>query len=335
MRAVTTVLLLSAGLAPQPLQRFEFSEPHMGTSARVILYAPDEGQARGAAAAAFARIAELDARLSDYRETSELMDVCRHAGGAPVRVSEDVFTVLSAARSFAIGTDGAFDVTIGPVTHLWRRARAIGELPDAGRLAEAARLVGYRKMHLAAAGRTVALEREGMLLDLGGIAKGYAAGEALKEIEARGLHRALVALGGDIVVSEPPPATRGWTIAVASFGANGGTSDRPLVLSKAAVSTSGDAEQHLDVDGTRYSHIVDPATGGARATSRAVTVVAPQPMIADALATSVKLLDRSRGLALVERTPGAAALVVEDTAAGRREYETQRWRNPEMVNGRW
>ncbi len=306
--------------------RFEFTEPHMGTTARVVLYARDANTARDAATAAFSRIAELDARLSDYRDTSELMALCRRAGGPPVAVSHDLFTVLSAARRFAVSTAGAFDVTIGPVTHLWRRARATGELPDAARLAEARRLVGYRKMRLTGPGRTVSLQDAGMILDLGGIAKGYTAGEALKAIERRGVHQALVALGGDIAAADPPPSTAGWEIGVAPFGPDGAASYPALVLRRAAVSTSGDAEQHLDVDGARYSHIVDPATGNARTGRRAVTVVATDPMTADALATSVKLLGPDRGLALVEETPGAAALLVEDAAAGRREYRTTRWK---------
>jgi thiamine biosynthesis lipoprotein len=330
MRAATArwvvVVLLSPVLASSSAGRFEFSEPHMGTTARVVLYARDENTARDAAAAAFSRIAQLDARLSDYRDASELMALCRRAGGPPVGVSRDLFTVLSAAQAFAARTGGAFDVTIGPVTHLWRRARAAGELPDPARLAEAERLVGYRKMRLSALRHSVALQDPGMLLDLGGIAKGYAAGEALGTLRVRGVRQALVALGGDIAAGDAPPAKAGWEVGVAPFGPQDARSYPPLTLQRAAVSTSGDAEQHLDANGTRYSHIVDPATGSARTGARAVTVIARDPMTADALATSVKLLGAARGLPLVEQTAGAAALLVEDTAAGRREYKTSRWK---------
>jgi thiamine biosynthesis lipoprotein len=305
--------------------RFEFSEPHMGTTARIVMYAPDEQTARDAAAAAFSRIAQLDARLSDYRDSSELMALCRRAGGPPVTVSRDLFTVLSAAQGFALRTGGAFDVTVGPVTHLWRRARAAGELPDPVRLAEAERLVGHTKMRLSALGRTVALQDAGMLLDLGGIAKGFAVGEALKTLAGGGVRQALVALGGDIVAGDAPVGAAGWQVAVAPFGTV--NVDSPsLTLVRAAVSTSGDAEQHLDADGARHSHIVDPASGRADTGARAVTVVARDPMTADALATSVKLLGPARGLALVEDTPGAAALLVEETGGRRREYTTSRWK---------
>jgi thiamine biosynthesis lipoprotein len=193
------------------------------------------------------------------------------------------------------------------------------------RLAEAERLVGYTKMRLSPPGRTVALQNAGMFLDLGGIAKGFAVGEALKTLAEGGVRQALVTLGGDIVAGDAPEGAAGWRVAVAPFGILSVVSPS-LTLARAAVSTSGDAEQHLDANGVRHSHIVDPSTGRADTSGRAVTVVARDPMTADALATSVKLLGPARGLALVEDTPGAAALLVEETGGRRREYTTSRWK---------
>ena len=184
----------------------------MGTTVRVVLYASDAPAAEALAAAAFSRIGALEDRLSDYRESSELMALCRAAGRAPIPVSEDLFTVLTAAHAFASRTHGAFDVTVGPVSRVWRHARATGELPDLSRLAEAQRLVGFAKMQLSAERRTVRLAERGMLLDLGGIAKGFAADEALAVLAARGAHQAIVAVGGDVAAGEAPPGTAGWEI---------------------------------------------------------------------------------------------------------------------------
>src|SRR5207302_797818 len=195
--------------------RFEFSQPHMGTLFRIVLYAPDAESARAASDAAFRRIAELDDIMSDYQPASELMQLCARAGGPPVGVSEDLFRVLAAAQDLAERSDGAFDVTVGPVVRLWRRARRRHELPDPDRLAKALELVGYQKVRLDPKARAAQLLKPGMLLDLGGIAKGYAADEALATLKRYGIESALVAGGGDMAVGSPPPGKAGWRIAIA------------------------------------------------------------------------------------------------------------------------
>src|SRR5207245_2116736 len=148
--------------------------------------------------------------MSDYQATSELMQLCAKAGGDPAPVSEELFFVLSKAQEVSKLSDGAFDVTVGPVVKLWRRARRTQKLPDPDQLAKALELVGYEKMHLDSKKRTVKLDKAGMQLDLGGIAKGYAGDEAQAVLKKHGITRALVAAGGDIVVSGAPPDTDGW-----------------------------------------------------------------------------------------------------------------------------
>src|SRR6266436_5223802 len=153
-------LLLAAlyGQAAEPaLTRYSFTEPHMGTRFKILLYALDEPAAKRAARAAFERIAMLDGIMSDYRPASELMQLCRKAGGEPIAVSDDLFFVLRRAQEVSKLSDGAFDVTIGPVVRLWRRARRSHELPDPKELAQARELVGYDKIRLDSKGRTVQL----------------------------------------------------------------------------------------------------------------------------------------------------------------------------------
>ena len=328
---VVTVPLRGAGppapsRAEGPLTRYEFAQPHMGTLVRIVLYAPSAPVADAAADAAFGRVAALDQALSDYRDSSELMRLCRRSGGDPVEVSDDLFRVLRASQQIARESVGAFDVTVGPLSVLWRHAHRQGELPDGERLAAARALVGHDKLELDERRRTVRLLEPGMQLDLGGIVKGFAADEAAAILVQRGIERALIAAGGDIVATQPPPGREGWRVAVASIE---GT-DRPpagyLTLRNAAVSTSGDAEQFLVIGGVRHSHIFDPRTGLALTGRRSVTIVAPNGTTSDGLATAVSVMGAASGMRLVDSTSGAAAFVTEAAAGGLQTYESSRWR---------
>jgi FAD:protein FMN transferase len=297
----------------------------MGTTFRVVLYADSAAQAHRAARAAFGRVAALDATLSDYKPDSELMRVCAQAGGPPVAVSEDLFRALAAAQEWAARSQGAFDVTAGPLVQLWRRARRIIERPSAASLAEARALVGAEKLVLDAQSRTVRLAQAGMRLDLGGIGKGFAADEAQAVLRARGITRALVAAGGDVVVSGPPPDRAGWSVDIALPKPLRKAAARPLLLHDAAVSTSGDAAQWVTLEGVRYSHIVDPRTGMALTGPSAATVIARTGTESDALATAVSVLSLPEALALVEATPGAAARIAREGHRGMVRALSNRW----------
>ena len=304
---------MSASLAlVMALQLFEAVEPHMGTLVSIKLYAADETQARGAFRAAFDRIAQIDAALSDYLPDSELNRICREAVGRPVRASADLFEVAAAAQQFARETDGAFDITAGALTHLWREARKRQRVPDAA-VIEAARLrCGYRKLHVDAAHHTLELDSPDMQLDVGGIAKGYAADQALAVLTKLGIHSALVAASGDLAFSGAPPGEHGWKIGLEAL-------DDPLLLTDAAVSTSGGSEQHLDAAGARYSHIVDPKTGMGLTADLSVTIVAKRGIDADAAATAVSVLGRDRGLAFIRHRSDLAALIVTKDNSGHYE----------------
>ena len=299
----------------------------MGTIIRIVLYAPDATAADKASRAAFDRVAALDNAMSDYNPDSELMRLCRAAGGPPVKVSEDLFQVLAAAQELAARSDGAFDITVGPVVRLWRRARRRHELPDSNRLAQALTLVGYRNLVLDPKLHTAQLLKPGMMLDLGGIAKGYAADEALSVLRRNGITSALVAAAGDIACSRPPLGRESWRIEIAAPAPSAKSADertRYLLLHDAAVSTSGDAEQHLDFGGQRYSHILNPATGMALTGRRSVTVVAPRGITADSYATAVCVLGPERGLRLIDSTDGMAALIVEASGRDLRYFQSGR-----------
>jgi thiamine biosynthesis lipoprotein len=307
---------LGFSAAPQsPAVRLEVSEAHMGTTFRIVLYAADEASARTAAADAFARIAHLDQTLSDYQPASELSRVTREAVGHPIPVSDDLRGVLLPAQELARRTDGAFDITVGPLTRLWRHARREVELPRQEDLEAARQATGFRLLHLDAAARTVEVDRQGMQLDAGGIAKGFAADQALNVLAASGVSRAIVAAGGDIAIGDPPPDRAGWEIALAGFD-DAAAPGSPLTLAHAGVSTSGDAEQWVEVDGVRYSHILDPRTGRPLTGRSSVTVVAGNATTSDMLATAVDVLGPDAGRRLVDGWAGASALIGTRDASG-------------------
>ena len=253
----------------------------MGTLVRITIYSDDASPIR----AAFSRIAELDEKLSDYKPDSELNRLC-HTHGQAVHVSEDLFRVLEASLKLSALTDGAFDVTIGAVTHLWR----LGKIPDDSAMAD----VGWKQVMLDKRYRTVELKLAGMQLDLGAIAKGYAADEALKTLRALGVRRALIAVSGDIVAGDAPPGTQGWRVGLEPAGGE-------ILLHNAAVSTSGDTEQFREIGGVKYSHIIDPKTGLGLRSAIAVTVVARRGLDADPIATAVSVLGEERGRKVFER----------------------------------
>jgi FAD:protein FMN transferase len=326
---IAFLLLLPATLSGSPsspkLTRFEFSQVHMGTQFTIILYATDVMTATRASNAAFKRVEGLDATMSDYRETSELMTLCRKSGGQWIKVSGDLFRVLAKSQELARRTGGAFDVTVGPTVRLWRRARRTGEMPNPQSLVRAVELTGYSKLKLNEKTRSVRLDKPGMLLDLGGIAKGYAADESMAVLKRHGIRRALIAAGGDIVVSRPPPGKPGWLIGIAPLELTNEPPKDYLLLYDAAVSTSGDKEQYIEIGGIRHSHIVDPGTGLAVTAHRSVTVVAPTGIVADSIATAASVLGPKRGLELINSTSGASGMIIQDTAEGVRTFKSKRW----------
>jgi FAD:protein FMN transferase len=309
-----------------PLMRFSRSEVHMGVEFEVILYAANAMQADVAFSKAMERIAVLDKALSDYDLESELSKLSeswnRSGEAAAVRVSDDLWAVLSQAQEISAASEGAFDVTIGPLSKLWRRARRWKELPEADALAAARLGVGYRALVLDPRGQSAKLMKANMRLDLGGIGKGYAIDEAVKVVVGCGVSRALVRASGDIACAEAPPGERGWRIGVAPLDPNEPPT-RFLELANRGVSTSGDARQHLIVDGRRYSHIIDPRTGECVRGRSSVTVIAPRGMLADGLDTAVSVLGPDQGLALVRQFADAEMLMVYEDESGRqRSVET-------------
>ena len=326
---LTGVLFLAGCRSPSSgsaLQRYEFKSPHMGTLFSITLYAPNSATATNAAAAAFERVAALDRMMTDYDPDSELMQLCHQPVGVPARVSDDLFDVLEKAQHVAELSDGAFDATVGPHVRLWRRARRTQTLPSAEALAAAGEPVGYKKLRLDVWNRTVTLTAPNMQLDLGGIAKGYAADNALQVLNSKGISRALVAASGDIAVGDAPPGKPGWRVGISAPDAEGSKLVKMVLVRNVAVSTSGDTEQFVEINGMRYSHIVNPKTGIGLTERIQVSIVAKDAATTDGFATAVSVLGVKRGLALVESQPNLVALILRKSGNTTEVFTSRRKR---------
>jgi FAD:protein FMN transferase len=302
-----------------PSSRFEFTALRMGVKARVVVYAPDEEAARAGTAAVLARIAELESILSDYRPESELSRLTVEAYARDARVSPDLWAVLSRGQLYAEASGGAFDMTVGALSALWRQARATARLPTPQETREARERSGHRLLVLNQSSGSARLLAPGVRLDAGGIAKGYAVREALAELRRRGLSSALVALAGDIAVGDPPPGEAGWRIRVET----GLAPPAEIILSDAIISTSGADDQFVEIGGVRYAHIIDPRTGLGSTRRAAAVVISRDGMEADALGTCLFLLGVEEGPALLRAFPGVRAWILEERAGAIREFRSE------------
>lgn len=308
------LLLLCASCATRPvaeLKRYEFEQAQMGLPFRIVLYSPTASQASNAADAAFARIRELNDLLSDYEPESELSRLSATSGsGKSVPLGPDLWIVLKTAQELSEKSRGTFDVSVGPYTTLWRRARREQKLPDPNRLLTASQSVGYRHIKLDSRSRTAQLLVPGMRLDLGGIAKGYAVDEAQKILKKHGIANALVSGGGDMYAAGSPPGKPGWRVALAPLDAPDAPPTQYVCLKNRALATSGDLFQHLEFDGKRYSHIVDPRTGIGLIDHSLVVITAPNCMTADSL-TKVVSVDASTGIRIVSQAQSVETKIVK------------------------
>jgi thiamine biosynthesis lipoprotein len=280
----------------------------MGVQVRLTVYSKSQELAEDACTKAFARVAQLEDVMSDYRPTSELMRLCDQPVGMPVKVSDDLFRVMKASQELAAKTDGAFDITVGPIVKLWRAARKTKQMPSQADLAKARDAVGWQKLKLDESHHTATLTVPNMKLDLGGIGKGFAGDEAIKALKANGLPMAMFEAGGDIVLGDAPPDAKGWTIEIEQKIPRG---PNRLTLANCAISTSGDTEQFVQIGGQRYSHVVDPHTGIGLTNHFAATVVAPDGMTSDSLSTALTVLGEKKAIGLLASNPKVQAWVRE------------------------
>lgn len=290
-------LFLSLQLSAQ--KRFEFTHPQMGTMFRVVVYASDSAVAQDVTKKAFVRLDELNLTLSDYREDSEVNTLCRTAGSDQyIKVSVDLWNILQESVKAAKLSEGNFDVTIGPLTQLWRRMKRQKQLPTPSQISEAKTKIGIEKIFFNKANQSVMLKTKGMRLDFGGIGKGFAEDEMMKILQENGIKSALIEAGGNIVVSNSPTdLPKGWEIII---------NQEKYYLKNCGVSTSGDAYQFVEIEGKKYAHILDPKTGIGYAEPHQVSIIAKNGTISDWLSTALYLMPTESGQKLAKKIKAKA-----------------------------
>jgi len=287
----------------------------MGTFARAVVIAEDSNTAKKCIETALAEIHKVDDLMSDYKSDSEISEVNRNGAKTAVHLSQSTYEVLQRSIEFSKLTRGAFDITVGPLVDLFHSAEKKQVAPSKEQIAQAKSKVGFEKLKLDEQNRTVRLAVEGMRLDLGGIAKGYAVDKAVEAMQTGGAIGGMVDLGGDIrCFGTPLKGKKHWIIGLQNPNSDKDIAGREVMLklqlANGAVATSGDYQQFVLIEGKRYSHIINRKTGTSTEGLSSVTIIANNATDADALATAVSVMGSEKGLALIESMPDTEAILI-------------------------
>ncbi|MCU1237425.1 MAG: ApbE family lipoprotein [Candidatus Solibacter sp.] len=282
---VLFLLAASAAFGQHELIRLEKSADAMGSTYSIALYGYDRVKMEAAADAAFDEVRALDDLLSNYKPASEWSEVNRNAAERPVKVSPELFRLLSACLEYSRESEGAFDITVGPLMKVWGFYKGTGHLPHKPEIAAAMAKVGYRHVHLDPATQTVKFDRPGVELDPGGIGKGYAVDRMVEVLKRNGVTIALVAGSGSSIygMGAPPDEPRGWPVKIKDPWDNRKT-QAEVFLKDTSMSTSGSYEKFFRAEGKIYAHIMDPRTGYPAQGSVSVSVIAPRTVDSEAWA---------------------------------------------------
>jgi thiamine biosynthesis lipoprotein len=288
------LMLGGARGATGELVRLEKSSEAMGSTFSVVVYGSDRARLESAADAAFGEAGRLDRLLSNYLPASEWSEVNRTAGLGPVRLSTELFQLLSDCMQYSQQSGGAFDITVGPLMKVWGFYRGEGGLPQPAEVRNALARTGYRHVRINSEAQTIQFDRPGVELDPGGIGKGYAVDRMVDVLKGKGVGIALVSAAGSSIygLGAPPDEPRGWRVTVRD-PKNVKQPAAEVFLKNTSLSTSGSYEKFFWAEGRRYSHIMDPRTGYPAQGASSASVVAPRTIDSEAWAKPYFILGRA------------------------------------------
>ena len=321
------ILILTYANVSAQEKRFNFTQPKMGSPFTITFYHSDTILANQLANNCFLLVDSLVAIYSDYIDSSELNRLSATSGqGRFVTVTPALYKILLYSQRAYLLSEKTFDISVGPLTRFWRKARKETRFPELNEILEKKKAVGFDKIKFDTITKTVCLTQPGMQLDLGGIAQGYIAQKVLERLQQYNIHIALINVSGDIAIGNPPPGKSGWSIGINVPQQEEKLLNKKLLLYNCAVSTSGDVYQFFEHNGKRYSHIIDPRTGYGITTPRNVTVIAKDATTADWLATACSILPIHKSKRLAKQL-NAEVLIGVIKKGKMHFYQTKRFRD--------
>ena len=310
----------------QELKLFKKASLSMGTVFETTIYAPDKYIAEKTFNEVFQEINRLDYLMSNYKKESVLSELNRNASAEPTNCNKELASVIEQSLQYSDITDGAFDITIGPLMKKWGFFKKEGRIPGKEELESALESVSYKSIIIEektikslvknpGTVKTVFFKNPGTQIDLGGIGKGYAVDRAISVLKQNGINSALINFAGNIYTFGTPPGKDSWAIGLQHPRESEGLLGTFEIKDK-AVSTSGDYENFFTIEGKRYSHIIDPRTGNPVKGIVSVTIVTGNATRADALSTGIFVLGLTKGMDLIEELPDVEGIIVyEDTGS--------------------
>jgi thiamine biosynthesis lipoprotein len=309
----------------------------MGSAFNLIIVSADSNKANHLARKSYELVDSLNHIFSNYDSSSELSKINASAGLLPYKMSRAMLDLVQKSQYAYIQSKGAYDISIGPLSSLWRNARKAKLFPEASTVLATKKLVGFAQIKINKRLGTIFLPNANMQLDFGGIAKGYIAQWVINFLKANGIQQALVDAGGDIVMSGAPLTQQGWLIGVNLPETTDQLLNKKLQLSNCSVATSGDVYQFIEYKGVKYSHIINPLTGYGVTNLRNVTIVAKTGATADWLATACSILPikEAKQLAISHQ----AALLITTLKNGKLVFEAtpnfkNYWQTTNIIQGK-
>jgi thiamine biosynthesis lipoprotein len=301
----------AASTAAPPVLRLEDSLDSMGTTYSVVVYGADRYKLQAAVELAFEEVRRLDRMLSNYRQDSELTQLNQRAGQGPVKVSTEFFDLLAACVRYSQASEGAFDISVGPLMKVWGFYKGSGHFPHRAEIRGAMANVGYRNLMLDENQQTVQYRRSGVEIDPGGIGKGYAVDRMVTILRENGIRSGLITAGSSSIygIGAPPSDAKGWRVAI-KHPRNPSQSVEEVFLKDMSMSTSGNYEKFFRVGGKIYSHIMDPRTGYPAPGMLSVSVVSSKTL--DSEAWTKPYFINGRNWASNHKIPGSRVFLCED-----------------------
>lgn len=307
------VIFITRTVAQNNPEAFAYTEKanHMGTVFQITAIGKNETLAKQAVAKAYQEVERIERLISSWDEHSETSLINRNAGLTPVTVSEELFNLIERSKKVSKLSNGIFDISFASIDKIWRFDGSMKTIPSEEEIANSVSKINYENILLNPTDHSVFLKEQGMKIGFGGIGKGYTANRCKVLMQEMGIESGVVNAGGDLITWGKQANGEEWTIGIADPSKKESALSY-LKISDHSVVTSGNYERFIELDGKKYSHIIDPTTGWPAESLTSVTIICPDAEIGDALATTVFILGVDKGLQLINRLNGIECFIIDD-----------------------